>query len=73
MAERFYRDYGIAEVERLARAICFYQGRNPDSMVAETGYRDSAMMPLWWRYQEDALKYIAMREADRQSSPDPER
>lgn len=60
---QYYRDYKLPEVERLARAVAIYQGRDPDSLVPETGYSDAHLMPLWWRYQEDALKFIAMRDA----------
>jgi hypothetical protein len=73
MELRYYHDFGIPEVERLARAIAIYQGQDPDRMVHETGYADAALMPLWWRYQADAMKYIAMRDADKQPSPDRER
>lgn len=69
MELRYYHDFGVPEIERLARAIASYQGLDPDSMVPETGYDDAALMPLWWRYQTDAMKYIAMRDADKQPSP----
>lgn len=62
---RYHKDYGDPEIKLLARAICKKFGLNPDLLEPETGYPDSALMPAWWRYQDDALKYIAMRDADK--------
>jgi len=59
----------MPEVERLARAIAEKHGDNPDAMVPETGYHDAELMPLWWRYQGDAMKFIAMRDACALSFP----
>lgn len=65
-APRFYRDFGRPDVERLARAVCLEEGCDPDSMIKETGYSDAALMPRWWRYQADTLKFIAMMKAHKQ-------
>lgn len=59
----FYRDFGRPDVERLSRAVCIEQNLNPDDLVAETGYSASSLVPRWWKYQFDALKFIAMTKA----------
>lgn len=63
----FYRDYKIPEVERLARAIAAKRGWRPDDLVPESGYANSDSIPAWWKFQDDALNYIAMRDADASS------
>jgi hypothetical protein len=56
----FYRDYGDPEVERLARAIVAKRGFDPDQRVEDNGYKNSAYIPAWWKYQDEALAFIAM-------------
>lgn len=60
----YYWDFGRPDVERLARAICVEMERDPAGMVPETGCDDAALIPLWWKYQSDALKFIAMTKAN---------
>jgi hypothetical protein len=59
---RFYRDFGIPEVERLARACSEARGIDPDKPTQETGY-DESTIPHWWFYQDHALSFLAMMEA----------
>jgi hypothetical protein len=59
---RFYSDLGRADVENLARAICIEFGSDPDMLVPETGYESASAIPLWWKYQGDAIKFIAMNK-----------
>jgi hypothetical protein len=59
----FYWDFERADVERLARAICAEMRCDPDGMVPESGHDDAALIPLWWKYQSDALKFLAMTKA----------
>lgn len=66
---RFYRDRGIPEVTRLARAYCRYWGLDPDEPVQETGY-DETTIPRWWRHQDAASSFLAMMAAYQE--PDPE-
>jgi hypothetical protein len=63
MTTQYYRDFNRPDVELLARAICVEQNLDPDGLVKETGSENAALMPLWWRYQFDALKFIAMTKA----------
>lgn len=63
MADEFYRDYGMPEVERLAKAIAAKHGCGPDTLVPEAGYANSRSIPAWWKFQEFALNYIAIRDA----------
>lgn len=65
---QFYRDLGMPEVERLAKAAARARGMQDDTMVPETGYANSEMIPGWWKYQDAALNYIAMRDADKMLS-----
>lgn len=62
----FYSDWKMPEVERLARAVAKRHGHAPDTLVRETGYLNSRMIPSWWKFQEIALAYIAMRDADKE-------
>jgi hypothetical protein len=62
---RYYRDMGRPDVECLARAICVERGVDPDGLVPETGYSDTAMIPLWRKYQDQALEFLAMSKAIR--------
>lgn len=59
---RFYRDRGIPEVERLARACCIARGHDPDEQTRETGY-DETTIPRWWFYQDQAQDFFAMMAA----------
>ncbi len=59
----FYYDFGRPDVQVLARAICGEMRSDPDGLVPETGYINAALIPRWWLYQEDALKFIAMEKA----------
>jgi len=59
---RFYRDFGIPEVERLARACSEARGVDPDKPTQETGY-DESTIPHWWFYQDQALSFLAMMGA----------
>lgn len=60
----FYRDFGMPPVERLARAIAQKRGIKPDDLVPETGYSNARTIPAWWKFQDTALNYLAMREAE---------
>lgn len=55
---QFYRDYGDARVEQLARRICVTQGIDPDAQVEDNGYADAPMIPSWWKHQDFALKFL---------------
>jgi hypothetical protein len=65
---KFGRDYGRPDVEKLARAICKERGFPPDTLVRDNGYADSAMVPMWWRFQDDAINFIAMKKADEEAT-----
>ena len=56
---QFYRDLGIPEVEQLARFICRDEGRDPDAQVADNGYDDAPVVPLWWKFQEKARTFLS--------------
>lgn len=60
---QFYRDFARRDVMHLARAICVEMQEDPDEMVPETGYPNAGLIPRWWRYQFDALKFIALTKA----------
>ena len=60
----FYRDFRVPEVEKLAKAAARAHGYADDAVVPETGYDNSRAVPAWWKFQSDALTYIAMRNAD---------
>lgn len=59
----FYMDFERPDVKKLARAICIEQNLDPDGMVPDSGFPNAAAIPLWWKYQFDALKFIAMTKA----------
>lgn len=59
-----YRDFGMPPVERLARAIAKKRGYGSDDLVPETGYSNARAVPAWWKFQDAALDYLAMREAE---------
>jgi len=61
-SEGFYRDFGVPEVEQLARAIARKRGFPDGMFVPESGYPSSRGIPVWWKFQETAQDYLAMRE-----------
>lgn len=61
MSQRFYRDLGDTEVERLARAVCVRRGSDPDTPVPDNGYADAPLIPLWWKFQVVAVEFLAMQ------------
>jgi hypothetical protein len=58
----FYRDYGDADVERLAKRMCEKLGTDPLSLIPDNGYTDAPLIPRWWTQQEYAARFIAARE-----------
>ena len=62
MTVQFYGDEGDPEVMRLAKAICLASGKDPHERVPDNGY-SSVLIPLWWKQQEFARKFLACFEA----------
>jgi len=60
--DNFYKNLGDPDIERLARAIVRKRGYDPELLINETGYPDSPKIPIWWKYQDDALAFLAMIE-----------
>jgi hypothetical protein len=60
---QFNHDFGRADVEKLARSICEEYGADPDKMIPDSGYSDAVLVPRWWKFQDDAIKFIAMMRA----------
>lgn len=62
-APMFYRDLGRADVAHLAQQICRDHGEDPFKQVQESGYSTDVTVPLWWKYQSDAVNFLACQKA----------
>jgi len=64
---QFYRDWGIPDVQRYARAICAARGLHPDRQVKDSGYDGAPEIPVWWQHQGTALDFLTcFQEVSRQ-------
>jgi hypothetical protein len=57
---KFYRDYGHPTITRLACKAAEYRQHDPLELVPEHGGDGADMIPIWWKYQDQAANFIAM-------------
>lgn len=58
MSEQFYTDWHNPQIERISKAIARAYGFHENTLVPESGYSGARIIPAWWKYQDDALKFV---------------